>query len=63
MLIKANLDWGVKDMGESGLKGSRCKRTHTHTHTVRVKQEMSSFFKTSFVNFSHAGSCKKQNKV
>lgn len=35
MLINDNLDWGVKDMGESGLKGSqcKCKYTHTHAHT------------------------------
>lgn len=33
MLINDNLDWGMKDMGESGLKGSQCKQTHTHTFT------------------------------
>lgn len=33
MLINDNLDRGLKDMGESGLKGSQCKHTHINTLT------------------------------
>lgn len=35
MLINDNLDWGLKDIGESGLKGSQSKHTHvlSFTHT------------------------------
>lgn len=32
MLINDNLDWGLKDMGESGLKVSQCKYSHSLTH-------------------------------
>lgn len=33
MLINDNLDWGLKDGEESGLKRSHCKHTPTLTHT------------------------------
>ena len=35
MLINDNLEWCLKDVGESGLKGSqhKCMLTHTHTRT------------------------------